>query len=271
MIVYGGFASIPIPAGVATIAYNNVDLGTDSTTHGQGKFYTLYGTSSTAGAMTAWAWGVSRIIDALQITPATRINPARVGVTGCSRYGKGALVAGAFDTRVVLTIPQESGSGGSGCWRIAQSTEDAGIDTETALNVGGGTNWLSPTFNQFMTQVNILPFDHHMLSAMVAPRGMLVIENTGISYLGPRSVWGCQTTANKIWQALGSADSMGVSQVGNHNHCALPASQNGDVAAFINKFLLGQSTNTSIMKTDGANQNGFVASQWVDWTTPTLS
>jgi len=54
----------------------------------------------------AWAWGVSRIIDALEVTPAARINPTKVGVTGCSRNGKGALVAGAFDTRIALTIPQ---------------------------------------------------------------------------------------------------------------------------------------------------------------------
>ncbi|MBN6055412.1 RICIN domain-containing protein, partial [Nonomuraea sp. RK-328] len=32
------------------------------------------------------------------------------GVTGCSRFGKGAFVIGAFDQRIALTMPIESGS-----------------------------------------------------------------------------------------------------------------------------------------------------------------
>ena len=112
--------SIPIPAGVAVINFNNDDIAAevDSSSRGQGKFYTLYGTSASAGALTAWAWGVSRIIDALEITPGANINTARIGVTGCSRDGKGAFVAGALDTRIALTIPQESGSGGAGKIKI---------------------------------------------------------------------------------------------------------------------------------------------------------
>ena len=47
--------------------------------------------------MTAWAWGVSRIIDAIESTPDAKLNPAAVGVTGCSRNGKGALMAGALE------------------------------------------------------------------------------------------------------------------------------------------------------------------------------
>ena len=33
-----------------------------------------------------------------------------MGVTGCSRFGKGAFVIGAFDQRIALTMPIESGS-----------------------------------------------------------------------------------------------------------------------------------------------------------------
>ena len=113
--------SIPHPAGVAIINFNNDDIAAeiDASSRGQGKFYTLYGSNATASAMTAWAWAVSRIIDALEATPSANINISRIGVNGCSRDGKGAFVAGALDDRVVLTIPQESGSGGAACWRIS--------------------------------------------------------------------------------------------------------------------------------------------------------
>ncbi|GLB41175.1 putative carbohydrate esterase family 15 [Lyophyllum shimeji] len=272
IIAYGGM-SIPTPSGVAILTFNNDDIAAQQSgsSRGQGKFYTLYGSGHSAGAMMAWAWGVSRIIDALEKTSGLPINLQRIGVTGCSRNGKGALVAGAFETRIALTIPQESGSGGAGCWRISDAMLKAGVNTQTASEIVGENVWFSTSFNQYVNQVPVLPFDHHMLSALVAPRALLIIDNTGIDWLGPESVWGCQKTANKIWQALGVPDSMGVSQVGNHNHCAFPSSEQGDLDAFVNKFLKGQSTNTNIIKTDGANNLGFVDSTWIDWTVPTLS
>ncbi|KAF8066890.1 hypothetical protein FPV67DRAFT_1214294 [Lyophyllum atratum] len=271
IIAYGGM-SIPTPAGVSIITFNNDDMAAQQSTasRGQGKFYTLYGSGHSASAMIAWAWGVSRIIDALELTPSLPINLQRIGVTGCSRNGKGALVAGAFDKRIALTIPQESGSGGTGCWRISDAMLKAGTNTQTASEIVGENVWFSTAFNQYVNQVPNLPFDHHMLSALVAPRALLIIDNTGIDWLGPQSVWGCQKTANKIWQALGAADSMGVSQVGNHNHCAFPSSEQGDLDAFVNKFLKGQNTNTNIVKTDGANGLGFNDATWIDWTVPTL-
>lgn len=71
----------------------------DASSRGIGTFYNLYGSSANASAMTAWVWGVSRIIDVLETTSAAQINTERIGVTGCSRDGKGALMAGAFETR----------------------------------------------------------------------------------------------------------------------------------------------------------------------------
>lgn len=64
IITIGG-ASIPIPAGVATINFNNDDFAAQasSASHGTGKFFTLFGANHSAGALTAWAWGVDRLID----------------------------------------------------------------------------------------------------------------------------------------------------------------------------------------------------------------
>lgn len=274
IIAVGGM-SIPKPSGVAVITFNNNDIAAQDNTgsRGQGKFYQLYGSGHSAGAMTAWAWGISRIIDVLESVPSStsRIDLTKLAVTGCSRNGKGALVAGALETRIALTIPQESGSGGGGCWRISDSMLSSGIQTQTASEIVQENVWFSKNFEPYVNQVNNLPFDHHLLAALVAPRALLVIDNTGIDWLGPRSVWGCMTTANKVWKALGIADKMGVSQVGNHNHCAFPSNEQGDLDAFVNKFLKGQSTNTNILKTDGANNLGFVESQWVNWNVPTLS
>lgn len=109
IINYGSFGGLPIPSGVATINFNNDEIAEQQSgsSRGKGKFYDLYGSGHSAGALMAWAWGVGRIIDALELTKAqTNIDPARIGVTGCSRNGKGAMVAGAFEPRIALTLPE---------------------------------------------------------------------------------------------------------------------------------------------------------------------
>ncbi|KAJ7896271.1 hypothetical protein B0H14DRAFT_3081077 [Mycena olivaceomarginata] len=264
-----GGISIPAPAGVAIINFNNNDLGlqNDASSRGQGKFFQLY--TSNAGAMLAWAWGVRRIMDAIEKTPAARIDPKRVGVSGCSRNGKGALVAGAFEPRIVLTIPQESGSGGTDSWRISDSILKNGTSTQTASEIIGENVWFGTSFNQFaQSSVNKLPVDHHLLMGMVAPRALFVIDNVGYDWLGPFASYGALVSARTIWTALGAPSAMGYSQAANHVHCSFPSSQQTQLNAFVNKYLLGQSTNTNITETAGNYQFAIPNSQWAPWTPP---
>ncbi|EAU87167.1 Cip2 [Coprinopsis cinerea okayama7 len=273
-IIAVGGSSIPTPNGVAIINFNNNDIADQQgqSSRGRGKFYTLYGSNHSASAMTAWVWGVSRIIDVLETLPNSRIDVSRLGVTGCSRNGKGALMVGAFEPRIALTIPQESGSGGAACWRISDAMSRNGVNTQTARQIVGENVWFSPVFNQYVNRVDDLPFDHHLLAGLVAPRGLLVIDHSGIDWLGPQSVYGCMVTGRKIYQALGVPNNMGISQIGGHNHCMFPGSQQNDLNAFVDKFLRGNNNaNTNIQRTDAPNNAGFVESQWVNWQVPTLS
>jgi len=257
---------------VAIITFNVDDIAQQVSTasRGIGKFYTLYGQNATASAMMAWAWGVSRIIDALEMTPSTKIDTTRIGVTGCSRDGKGALVAGAFDDRVALTIPQESGSGGTDCWRLSDALFANGLVTQTASEIVQENVWFSLSFDTFAnTSVNFLPVDHHMLAGLIAPRALFVIDNIGYDWLGPESSFGCMKTAHRIWEALGAGDNMGFSQSTNHLHCSFPSEQQGVLNAFVNKVLLGQTTNTSIEETAG-NYTFDVPGVWDPWSAPQL-
>src|SRR4029077_2286347 len=54
----------------------------------------------------------------LEASDSQLINPKAIGVHGCSRSGKGAFIAGAFDERVALTIPMESGMSGVPAFRM---------------------------------------------------------------------------------------------------------------------------------------------------------
>ncbi|KAJ7672664.1 hypothetical protein B0H17DRAFT_1243644 [Mycena rosella] len=291
LIAMGGI-SIPSPAGVAIINFNNEQMANQDSSpasRGVGLFFNLYGSDASAGAMIAWAWAVRRIMDALEQTPATRINTARVGVSGCSRNGKGALVAGAFEPRLVLTIPEESGSGGTDSWRISDFILASGISTQTASEIVQENVWLGTAFDQFAnTSVDALPFDHHLLGAMVAPRGLFVIDNVGyymasvvmrfrgsdsflrIDWLGPFSSFGAMVSARAAWTAMQASDSFGISQAANHSHCAFPASQQTQLNAFINKFLFDEAGDTGVVETAGNYTFTVPDAQWAPWSVPTL-
>ncbi|EHL02818.1 hypothetical protein GLAREA_02289 [Glarea lozoyensis ATCC 20868] len=270
IIAYGG-ASLPIPAGVATITFNNdgVAQQTNSGSRGKGLFYDLYGSGHSAGATTAWAWGVSRILDVIEADTTKKIDVTRIGVTGCSRNGKGALIAGALDDRIALTLPQESGSGGAACWRISDLEEAAGKKIQTAHEIIGENVWYSKRFDPFATKTSTLAVDHHMLPALIAPRGLLVIENN-IDWLGPVSTTGCMRVGALAYQALGATDSFGFSEVAPHNHCTFPSSQQTELTAFINRFLKGDASakTAGVDKSDQANVK---ASTYITWTAPTLT
>src|SRR5262249_25273544 len=154
--------------GVATIIFPNDTVGQQNNVRGNGVFYDLYGKDHSAGAMMAWAWGISRLIDAIEQTPDAQIDPTRLGVTGCSRNGKGALIAGAFDERIALTIPQESGSGGSASWRFSDVQNMPAGTVQTLSEIVGENVWFRQSFRDFAYAAKQLPFDHHTIEGLVA-------------------------------------------------------------------------------------------------------
>lgn len=273
--------------GVATIVFPNdvIAQQTSGSSRGLGAFFDLYPNSTKTGAMMAWSWGVSRLIDALEQLPDAKIDPKRLGVTGCSRNGKGALIAGAFEDRIVLTIPQESGSGGSASWRISDAMMAAGTQVQTLSEITGENVWFTPSFSQFNTTATLLPFDHHMIEGLVAPRALLVIENTSQVWLGNVSTYNNSMAAHMIWEALGIPDQMGYSQKGDHAHCEWNGSQQAEVTAYVQRFLIGDTEdntdtdagtdagthsvtpNTNVLKTDGGYK---FDTTWVNWPVPVL-
>jgi hypothetical protein len=141
-----------------------------------------------------------------------------------------------------------------GCWRIAGEMKKNGTKVEDAAHIVNGDQWFTTGFSKYVNALDQLPYDHHMLAAMIAPRPFVVIENSSIDYLGPISSYGCATAAKMVYEALGAPDAMGFSQVAHgSSHCQTPASQNADVAAYFNRFLLGQNgADTKVWKPDEA-------------------
>lgn len=118
-----------------------------------------------AGAITSWAWGLSRVMDYLQTVP--QIDSKRVCLTGHSRLGKTALWASACDPRFALVVANNSGCGGA-----ALSCRNFG-ETYYILS-NARTYWFSKTCVEQSRDTTTFPVDQHMLIALSAPRPVFV-------------------------------------------------------------------------------------------------
>lgn len=217
---------------------------------GSYAFDRLYPELVDNGAYVDWAWGLSRIIDGLQILgpEVTRIDVSHIGVTGCSYAGKMALFCGAFDERIALTIAQEPGGGGAAAWRVSHNIEE---ECETLERTD--YNWFKESLRENFSgdRVYNLPYDRHALCAMVCPRALLILGNTDYPWLADEAGYVSAVAARKVWEEFGIADRMGYSINGGHPHCMLPESQYPEVEAFIDRFLLGKTdVSTTVLKAE---------------------
>ena len=77
------------------------------------------------GSLGVWAWGASRVVDYLigegWVDAPNGIpdaDPTKLIITGHSRRGKTALLAGAMDERFAMVVPNGSGCGGTGSFLV---------------------------------------------------------------------------------------------------------------------------------------------------------
>lgn len=253
IIVYDGGlgAPLPIPTGVAKINFTAVEASGGSGPK-TGPFFTYYGSDHPAGYMVAQAWQVSRIIDLLEQNPGT-IDPYHVGVTGCSRNGKGAFAGGVFDNRIALTIPCESGIGGTPALRLKEQLDPGANDTaEWPYHSISYVRWLSEIALGPFAKSNDaagdntdrLPVDMHEAMALIAPRAIYVVDNPGITNLDPKSAYVTGMAGKAIFGALGVADNF-TYQGASGTHCQWRTQYNASLTAVINRFLLGKDSITT--------------------------
>lgn len=224
-------------------------------------FYKLYpGTFNTVADYSAWSWGISRLIDGLYIVKDDlNADLAHIAVSGCSYAGKMALFAGAFDERIALTIAQESGGGGINSWRVS---DKIGSSVEGISNTN--YDWFLQSFKtKFNGKTDMIPYDHHELIAMVAPRAFLAFGNPDYVWLGDESGYTSLVAAEEVWKAMGIEDRFGYVIEGGHTHCQASNNQNSAVQKFINKFLYGD--NSQDTKVRQSTVNSDAASWCKDW------
>ncbi|MEM1137870.1 MAG: hypothetical protein AAGI07_18695, partial [Bacteroidota bacterium] len=148
------------------------------------------------GNTAAWAWAYSIIIDWLEEQSFCDTN--KLIVTGHSRGGKTALCAGIYDERIALTIPNSSGTGGTGSWLFfVQNAEQQTLNVQINRN----PYWWCSQLLQFKDKPETLPFDAHFNKMLIAPRALLNTHSKDDLWANPYGTYLTHLAAKPIFEA----------------------------------------------------------------------
>lgn len=187
-IVARGFA-------LAAVYYGDVEPDDKNATSGPRTLIRTGKSPETQwGAVAVWAWGFGRMVDYLVTDPL--IDAKRIAVVGHSRLGKAALLAGAFDERVAIVFPHQSGCGGA-----APSRGKVG-ESVTRINEVF-PHWFDGLFKKFGSQPDRLPFDQDCVIALCAPRPILITCAEQDTWSNPEGQFEMLKAADKVFRLTG--------------------------------------------------------------------
>jgi hypothetical protein len=240
VVVIGGFNSLNSDVltseGVATLSYDNNAIAAETAGNfSSGKYFDANPDfKGKTGALVAWAWGVSRLIDMLEKNPAV-IDPKKIAVHGCSRLGKAAFVIGAFDQRIALGLPLEPGTGGPAPLRALPT-----LGGQSVASANSEASWFGPPSKTY--SADMAAADMSDVAVMYAPRGLLMMDNAHIDHLSYKANYLGSAAANEIYEAMGSDGLWYLGNSGNGSHCAVRAEYGAPLRAMIKKFLKGDAS-----------------------------
>jgi len=149
------------------------------------------------GTVSAWAWGLSRIMDYLETDKA--VDAKRVALVGHSRLGKTVLWAGASDPRFAIIFSSQGGELGSALGR-----RDFG---ETIDDMAQNFPWqFAGNLQKYAGHWNDMPVDTHFLISLIAPRPLLITGGTGDQWSDPHGEFLGEVAAAPVYRLVGAKD-----------------------------------------------------------------
>jgi len=187
--------------GFATVYYGDIDpdfLG--GLPYGVRALYLKPGQTEPApdewGAISAWAWGLSRAVDYFETDKS--VDAKKIAILGVSRLGKTVMWAGAHDTRIALVIASCSGEGGAALSRrnygetIAHLTEATRFPYQFCAN-----------YAKYAKDVDHFPVDANLLVSLVAPRPVLLQTGSTDYWSDPKGEFLAAVAAGPVFKLLG--------------------------------------------------------------------
>ena len=145
-------------------------------------------------AVGAWAFGLLRAIDYLVTDEA--IDTSHIAAVGHSRLGKAAVWAAANDTRIGLTISNDSGNTGASLSR--------GNHGETVYTINMAfPHWFASSYAAYGKRENDLPVDQNLLLATIAPRKLYVASAEDDLWADPQGAFNSLQSAKKAFALYG--------------------------------------------------------------------
>lgn len=187
---------------LAVVSYH--DIFPDRETGWANSIYKLFFTDDElkkrpAGysSISAWAWGISRILDYLETVP--EIDASKAAVFGHSRLGKSSLWAGANDERFKLVCVNDSGCGGAALSRRLYGETLFSMYHKDHL----GKWWFTDTLEEKAEHPELLPLDQHELIALIAPRAIAVHSATEDQWADPKGEYLSAYYAGPVFELFG--------------------------------------------------------------------
>jgi hypothetical protein len=205
--------------GYAIINYPNdslepMEMGKPRLGPAREAYKSLYAKQFSWGSISAWAWGARRVLDHVIRMP--EIDGKRVAISGHSRNGKTALLAGALDERFAVVNPAGSGCAGAGSYlALGNGCEDLAALTSRER----WWAWAHPEFESWVGRETELPFDQHFLMSLVAPRPLLRTEGVDDAWANPEGTSVSYVATQPVYDFLRVSDRNAIFyREGGHDH-----------------------------------------------------
>lgn len=187
--------------GFATVYYGDIEPDfKEGIKYGIRSQYLKAGQTAPApnewGAISAWAWGLSRAMDYFETD--TQIDSKRIALQGASRLGKTVLWTGVHDTRFKMVIASISGEGGA-----AIARRNYGETIQHITDTSRYIYQFAANYHTYADKVNELPFDAHMLVALMAPRPLLLQTGSTDYWSDPKGEFLSAVAAAPVYNLFG--------------------------------------------------------------------
>jgi len=187
--------------GVAAIYYGDIEPDLEDGSgwrFGVRSLFLKPGQTNTApdawGAIGAWAWGASRVLDYLETDK--DVDKKHVIMLGHSRLGKTALWAGAQDPRFSMVIASCSGEMGASLARRNYGETVTGMAKSFPYQ-------FCRNFLNYSNHISEMPVDSHFLISLIAPRPLHLSTGSEDRWGDPKGEFLAAQAATPVYQLFG--------------------------------------------------------------------